>query len=196
MRPRSPGGTRSLPPITRRRSCSRARTYRLRTRRRSPTTRSSAAPTYCATPTRAEPPDLILICTGTEVSLCAARRPTLLEGDGIAARVVSMPCMENFAAQDSDYRETVLPPSVRARVSVEAASTMGWHRWVGPDGGVVGMQTFGDSAPAGRLRALRHHARAGRDDRAGSCRRGEGGPNHEHRRPRSIHDLRRSRRRA
>jgi transketolase len=97
-----------------------------------------------------DPPDLILISTGTEVHICA-RAADLLEADGIATRVVSMPCMENFAAQDSAYRETVLPPTTRARVSVEAASTMGWHRWVGDAGATIGMQTFGASAPAGAL---------------------------------------------
>jgi transketolase len=59
--------------------------------------------------------------------------------------------MENFAGQDSAYRQTVLPPTVRARVSVEAASTMGWHRWVGDVGETIGMQRFGASAPAGAL---------------------------------------------
>ncbi len=95
-------------------------------------------------------PDLILISTGTEVHICA-RAADLLEADGIATRVVSMPCMENFAGQDSAYRQTVLPPTVRARVSLEAASTMGWHRWVGDAGETIGMQTFGASAPAGAL---------------------------------------------
>ncbi len=97
-----------------------------------------------------DPPDLILISTGTEVHICT-RAADLLEADGIATRVVSMPCMENFAAQDRAYQQTVLPPTVRARVSVEAASTMGWHRWVGDVGGTVGMETFGASAPAGAL---------------------------------------------
>jgi transketolase len=59
--------------------------------------------------------------------------------------------MENFAAQDSAYRHTVLPPTTRARVSVEAASTMGWDRWVGDAGETIGMETFGASAPAGAL---------------------------------------------
>jgi transketolase len=59
--------------------------------------------------------------------------------------------MENFAAQDSAYREVVLPPDVRARVSVEAASTLGWDRWVGDAGATIGMETFGASAPAGAL---------------------------------------------
>jgi transketolase len=97
-----------------------------------------------------DPPDLILISTGTEVYICT-RAADLLEADGIATRVVSMPCMENFASQDSSYRQTVLPPTVRARVSVEAASTMGWHRWVGDAGETVGMETFGASAPAAAL---------------------------------------------
>src|SRR2546421_3123458 len=94
-----------------------------------------------------EPPDLILISTGTEVHICT-RAADLLEADGIATQVVSMPCMENFAAQDNAYQETVLPSSVRSRVSVEAASTFGWHRWVGDAGETIGMETFGASAPA------------------------------------------------
>ncbi len=97
-----------------------------------------------------ESPDLIFIATGTEVHICA-RAADLLEADGIATRVVSMPCMENFAAQDSAYRETVLPAAVRARVSVEAAGTFGWHRWVGEAGAVIGMESFGASGPAGAL---------------------------------------------
>jgi transketolase len=97
-----------------------------------------------------EPPALILISTGTEVHICA-RAADLLEADGIATRVVSMPSMENFAAQAADYRDQVLPPSVRARVSVEAASPFGWHRWVGDLGEVIGMESFGASAPASVL---------------------------------------------
>jgi transketolase len=95
-------------------------------------------------------PDLILISTGTEVHICT-RAADLLEADGIATRVVSMPCMEHFAAQEQDYRDSVLPPECRARVSIEAASTFGWHRWVGDLGEVIGMTTFGASAPAGVL---------------------------------------------
>jgi transketolase len=97
-----------------------------------------------------EPPGLILISTGTEVHVCA-RAADLLEAAGIATRVVSMPSMENFAEQDESYRDLVLPPSVRARVSVEAASTFGWHRWVGELGEAIGMRTFGESAPASML---------------------------------------------
>jgi transketolase len=91
-----------------------------------------------------EEPDVILIATGSEVSLAMEAAETI---DG-AVRVVSMPCMDNFDAQDDDYRESVLPRAVRARVAVEAASPFGWDRWIGPDGAFVGMTTFGESGPA------------------------------------------------
>jgi transketolase len=95
-------------------------------------------------------PDLILISTGTEVHICA-RAADILESEGIATRVVSMPCMEHFADQDAGYRDEVLPPSCRARVSLEAAATFGWHRWIGDLGEAIGMETFGASAPASAL---------------------------------------------
>jgi transketolase len=91
-------------------------------------------------------PDLILISTGTEVHICTAAAD-LLEADGVATRVVSMPCWENFDDQDDAYRESVLPAGVKARVSVEAAATFGWDRWVGEQGEKIGMKTFGASAP-------------------------------------------------
>ena len=91
-------------------------------------------------------PDVILIGTGSEVHVCT-RAAELLEADGVAARVVSMPCMDRFAAQDEAYQDEVLPPDVRARVAVEAAATFGWHRWVGDAGTVIGMEGFGASAP-------------------------------------------------
>ena len=97
-----------------------------------------------------DPPDLILIATGTEVHICA-RSADMLEAEGISTRVVSMPCMENFAAQDAEYRDKVLPPACRARVAVEAASPFGWREWVGELGEIIGMVTFGASAPAGAL---------------------------------------------
>jgi transketolase len=97
-----------------------------------------------------EDPDLILIATGTEVHICT-RAADLLEADEIATRVVSMPCMENFMAQGPDYQTRVLPPSVKARVSLEAASTLGWHRFIGERGKAIGMESFGASAPAGAL---------------------------------------------
>jgi transketolase len=91
-------------------------------------------------------PDLILIATGSEVHICTGAAD-LLEADGIATRVVSAPCLERFAEQDDEYRGSVLPPSVRARVSVEAASTFGWTRWTTDDGVQVGMTSFGASGP-------------------------------------------------
>ena len=95
-------------------------------------------------------PALILIGTGSEVSLCleAAER---LEADGVATRVVSMPCFDRFGEQDQAYRDSVLPPACRARVSVEAAATLGWERWVGDAGESVGMHGFGASGPAKEL---------------------------------------------
>ena len=91
-------------------------------------------------------PDLILIGTGSEVHICTAAAD-LLEADGIATRVVSAPCLDRFAEQDQSYRDGVLPPSVRARVSVEAASELGWTTWTTDDGEAIGMTTFGASAP-------------------------------------------------
>ena len=90
--------------------------------------------------------DLILIGTGSEVHICVAAAELLEEG-GIATRVVSAPCLDAFAEQEQDYRDSVLPPDVRARVSVEAASPLGWSTWVGEDGDSIGMTTFGASAP-------------------------------------------------
>ena len=91
-------------------------------------------------------PELILIATGSEVSLAmeAAER---LDGEGVKVRVVSMPCMDTFTETDEAYRDEVLPPSCRARVAIEAASPMGWYRWVGADGAFIGMETFGESGP-------------------------------------------------
>jgi transketolase len=90
--------------------------------------------------------ELILIGTGSELHICA-QAADLLEQDGIATRLVSAPCLDRFAEQDEDYRDSVLPPSVRARVSVEAASPLGWSTWVGDQGEAIGMTTFGSSAP-------------------------------------------------
>ncbi len=93
-------------------------------------------------------PDLILIATGSEVSLATAAAEKLT---GKKVRVVSMPCTEAFDAQDAAYRESVLPSAVRARVAVEAGVTGFWGKYVGLDGKVVGIDTFGESAPAGEL---------------------------------------------
>jgi transketolase len=97
-----------------------------------------------------EVPDLILMGSGTEVHICTGAAD-LLEAEGIATRVVSMPCFEHFGEQDASYRDRVLPPECRARVSVEAASTFGWDRWIGDLGEAIGMHGFGASAPAGAL---------------------------------------------
>ncbi len=91
-------------------------------------------------------PDLILIATGSEVWLAQAARD-LLEAEGVATRVVSMPCWELFSEQEQAYRDQVLPPEVRARLAVEAASAFGWREWVGDAGEVVGVERFGASAP-------------------------------------------------
>nr|MBA2341907.1 transketolase [Thermoleophilaceae bacterium] len=93
-----------------------------------------------------EDPDLILISTGSEVHICNGAAD-LLEAEGIATRVVSMPCMDRFAEQDDAYREQVLPAAVRARVSVEAAATFGWKGFTGDAGDEIGMETFGASGP-------------------------------------------------
>jgi transketolase len=91
-------------------------------------------------------PDLILIGTGSEVQLCVAAYEQLTAA-GENVRVVSMPSWELFDQQPREYRERVLPPSATARVSVEQASTLGWERFVGPNGAMIGMHTFGASAP-------------------------------------------------
>ena len=92
-------------------------------------------------------PQIILMATGSEVHI-ANDAAKLLEADGTRIRLVSMPCLDRFAEQDQAYRDSVLPPAIRARVSVEAASPIGWHRWVGDLGDVVAMEGFGASAPA------------------------------------------------
>jgi transketolase len=92
-------------------------------------------------------PELILMATGSEVHVCNDA-VKILEDDGVKVRLVSMPCVDRFAEQGQAYRNEVLPPSVRARVAVEAASPLGWDRWVGDDGDVVAMEGFGASAPA------------------------------------------------
>lgn len=95
-------------------------------------------------------PEVILIGTGSEVSLCLEAYEQL-SAEGIKARVVSMPSQELFEHQDQPYRDLVLPPTIRARVAVEQASTIGWAHYVGLDGRIIGMHTFGASAP---LKAL------------------------------------------
>ena len=95
-------------------------------------------------------PDVLLIASGSEVSVALAARKLLSE-EGVTARVVSMPCWERFEEQEPAYRDAVLPPSVPARVSVEAGSTFGWSRYVGDRGASIGIERFGASAPAERI---------------------------------------------
>jgi transketolase len=98
-------------------------------------------------------PQVILIGTGSEVSLCVDAAAKLT-ASGLRVRIVSMPCWSLFLQQDASYRESVLPSSVRARVAVEQGATLGWERFVGLDGEVIGMTTFGASAP---YKALQQH---------------------------------------
>jgi transketolase len=91
-------------------------------------------------------PDVILIATGSEVSLALDAHARLV-GGGIRSRVVSMPSWELFERQPQSYRETILPPGVRARISIEAAAPFGWERYVGPEGAIIGVADFGASAP-------------------------------------------------
>jgi len=95
-------------------------------------------------------PEVILIATGSEVSLAVAAHD-LLVASGIRSRVVSMPSWDIFELQPREYRESVLPPAVTARVAIEQASTFGWSRYVGERGKVIGMETFGASAPLKEL---------------------------------------------
>ena len=107
---------------------------------------------------------MILIATGSEVSLALEAHRQLAD-EGIRSRVVSMPCWELFDEQPQTYRDTVLPPTVRARVSIEAAAPFGWERYVGLEGAIIGVADFGASAPgAGRDARVRLHAGARRRD--------------------------------
>ena len=91
-------------------------------------------------------PDVILIGTGSEVGLCVPARERLRDF-GVKARGVSMPSMNLFEAQEDSYRESVLPQRIKKRVTVEAGSPLGWHRWAGDEGSVIGLERFGASAP-------------------------------------------------
>ncbi len=91
-------------------------------------------------------PKVILMGSGSEVGLCMGAYEALKK-EGIGARVVSMPCWELFEKQDQEYRDTVLPPEIKARVTVEQAAVMGWDRYAGASGSIIGMHSFGSSAP-------------------------------------------------
>jgi transketolase len=95
-------------------------------------------------------PEIILIASGSEVTLAVDAHETLM-AQGIRSRVVSMPSWDIFDHQTQDYRDSVLPPAVTARVAIEQASTFGWERYVGAPGQIIGMKTFGASAPLKEL---------------------------------------------
>jgi transketolase len=95
-------------------------------------------------------PEVILIASGSEVSLAVDAYEQLVK-EGVKARVVSMPSWDIFERQSADYRKSVLPPNVKARIAIEQASTFGWDRYVGEKGRVIGMHTFGASAPLKEL---------------------------------------------
>jgi transketolase len=97
-----------------------------------------------------EKPDLILIASGSEVALAVGAERGLAT-KGVKARVVSMPCWELFEEQPRDYRDLVLPPSITRRLAIETGVTLGWHKWVGDRGQVIGLDRFGASAPGPRL---------------------------------------------
>jgi len=95
-------------------------------------------------------PDIILIASGSEVALIAGAEPVLRKA-GVRARLVSMPCWRLFEEQPAEYRESVLPAAVTARLAVEAASPFGWERWTGGGGAIIGLDRFGASAPGPTL---------------------------------------------
>jgi transketolase len=94
----------------------------------------------------AEKPEIILIGTGSEVHI-ALEAARILKEKGISARVVSLPSWEIFEAQSEEYRRSVIPPEIKARISVEAGSTLGWCRYIGDGGVAIGIDHFGASAP-------------------------------------------------
>jgi transketolase len=108
--------------------------------------RELARGAYVLSETRGRGAEIILMASGSELHLAVGAKDEL-EKRGRAVRVVSMPSMELFEKQDAAYRDTVLPPSIRRRLAIEAAAPMSWYRWVGPEGDVVGMTTFGASGP-------------------------------------------------
>jgi len=105
---------------------------------------------YILSAEKGERPDLILIATGSEVQTAIAAQKKL-SGEGVDARVVSMPSWELFEAQTAAYRNEVLPPSITRRISIEAGMTFGWQKWVGDNGVAIGIDRFGASAPAPTL---------------------------------------------
>ena len=105
---------------------------------------------YILSDSKKETPDCLLIASGSEVELIFKAQAVLAE-KGIDARVISMPCIEEFEAQSEEYKKSVIPDNVRARVCVEAGSPYSWYRYAGLDGEIIAMNTFGASAPAEQL---------------------------------------------
>jgi transketolase len=105
---------------------------------------------YVLAETQGRSPEIILIATGSEVQLAMAAKPEL-EKRGHAVRVVSMPYFELFEQQDEDYRSSILPPTIRRRLAIEAGATLSWYRWVGLDGDIIGLDRFGMSGPYGEV---------------------------------------------
>jgi transketolase len=101
---------------------------------------------YILSEARSAVPQVVLVATGSEVNVALGAQD-LLQQRGIAARVVSLPSWELFAAQPAEYRESVIPRTAPLRVSIEAATPFGWERWVGQDGLMIGLDHFGASAP-------------------------------------------------
>ncbi|NQT20413.1 MAG: transketolase, partial [Planctomycetes bacterium] len=101
---------------------------------------------YVLSDPQGDAPRAVIIATGSEVHVALAAQK-LLADKGVPVRVVSMPCWEAFEAQSEQYRESVLPPAIKARVAVEAGATLGWWRWLGDGGVTVGLNRFGASAP-------------------------------------------------
>ena len=95
-------------------------------------------------------PEVLLLASGSEVPLCINAHESMA-AEGIRSRVVSMPCWSLFERQDQAYKDSVIPPSVDARVAVEQASTFGWERYTGRNGAIIGMTRFGESAPIAEL---------------------------------------------
>jgi transketolase len=96
-------------------------------------------------------PQVILIASGSEVALILSAKEKLASSEGVDARVVSMPSWELFREQPQEYRDEVLPPDVKIRLAVEAGSSLGWCEWVGDEGAVLGVNSFGASAPGGEV---------------------------------------------
>ena len=130
--------------------CSRARSCRCSTGPGSARPREPRRGAYVLSTRPGGTPQAILIATGSEVHVALAAAK-LLQAERVRVRVVSMPSWELFAAEPESYRREVLPPGVRVRLGIEAASRLGWARWIGDEGAMLAMEGFGASAPAERL---------------------------------------------